>query len=356
MAGDKTVESSGWPARPGVRRRSPGVVGVSPKSADLKRPSKLAAATAAAAVGVSSLAVRGGYETAIDVKHQVEDLARKVERVFDRSDDELAGYKKPALVDSRVKAVGIVNAELSPKEAEAMTQKILEAEATMANNINIDVIKRTREYEHIIDEASGKTGVPKNLLIGLVISESLGDKYAISSAGATGLTQITEGMAKELGIKTSVDTYQRDENYDPQSDEIDERYNPQIVLLRTAEKLDEYYDWRFGDWEISGWAWHAGLGNVYNAIQTYIADTYSEQLPSVDPEDPNAAETVVLYKAKIVQYQISLHRLFQNERVKDMFSEEGWDKTDEYVYRIIAAAMIYENYSGILRYEKKAAS
>lgn len=59
-------------------------------------------------------------------------------------------------------------------------------------------LKNTKQYDRIIRKAANESGVPANLLYGLIMIESAGSNDAGSSAGAKGLMQLMPGTAKDL--------------------------------------------------------------------------------------------------------------------------------------------------------------
>lgn len=67
---------------------------------------------------------------------------------------------------------------------------------------------RLAGYAHIIQEASGKYGVPVELICAVILQESGGKYNALSHCGARGLMQLMPATAKRLGVANSLDPYQ----------------------------------------------------------------------------------------------------------------------------------------------------
>lgn len=218
-----------------------------------------------------------------------------------------------------------------------------QAQLVMMENLSYEHFKQIAGHEALIRKSASDANMPENLLLGLVITESKGDPFAVSGAGAKGLTQIMDETAKELEIKI----YEGEGN-----ERDDERYIPEIVLPKSAQALRNEYD-RFGDWGLALWSWHAGDPAIYRAIRTYCSEALSIELPDIkvveadesDEAKAAAIEEVTrrkkLYQITIAENGVNLFKLFQNETIKQMFSGPQWDKTEEYVPRIIASSLVY---------------
>jgi len=68
--------------------------------------------------------------------------------------------------------------------------------------------KRVASYAPIIQRASAKYSVSKELIIGVILQESGGNKSAVSHCGARGLMQLMPATAKGLGVSNSFDPNQ----------------------------------------------------------------------------------------------------------------------------------------------------
>lgn len=67
---------------------------------------------------------------------------------------------------------------------------------------------RIADYDRLIDEASARYGVDRELIAAVIRAESGFDAYAVSSAGAKGLMQLMDGTAASLGVDNPFDPAQ----------------------------------------------------------------------------------------------------------------------------------------------------
>lgn len=110
------------------------------------------------------------------------------------------------------------------------------------------------EYEDEVNIASAKYDIPKELIYGVIKTESGFNKDAVSAADARGLMQLTQPTFEWLN------TYYSDDNYD--SSDADLLFDPAINIrygTLCLSVLLERYD---NDLDTAICAYNAGLGNV----------------------------------------------------------------------------------------------
>jgi len=227
------------------------------------------------------------------------------------------------------------------QEKNTYSQKLDQAKEEMGNLIGPLEAIRIAKYEPLIRETARSAGVPGDLLLGLVITESVGDSLAISGLGAKGLTQMMDPVAEKYGLYIADDL-------------SDERFNPERVLPPSAQELREYYD-KFGDWSLAFWAWHIGTPEVYDAVKTFAHLEYGVELADVNVEPKNktneayeeatliATERMEHYKNFISRQKISFSNLYENETVREMYSGGNSDETLKYLPRIEESVEVYNS-------------
>lgn len=122
-------------------------------------------------------------------------------------------------------------------------------------------------YSEEIDKYAEEYGVPRELLYAVIHTESGFDPWAVSEAGALGLTQITPETFRWLQTKTG-ETLEDADLYDP---DTAIRYGALFYKMLLTE-----FD---GDVKTAAAAYHAGRGQV----NAWLRDTqYSENGETLD--------------------------------------------------------------------------
>ena len=154
---------------------------------------------------------------------------------------------------------------------------------TYMHSTSLLMLKRSGRYFPQIEPVLRRKGVPDDLKYLCVIESNL-DPKAVSVAGAAGLWQFTKVTAKDFGMEVSV--------------EVDERYHTEKETLAACDFLLRAYK-RYGDWATAAASYNCGMGGM---------------------------------SARMVEQ----HR----DKSFDLWLPE---ETTRYVYRILAAKMLFEH-------------
>ncbi len=111
--------------------------------------------------------------------------------------------------------------------------------------------KKVAKWESLIDEASEKYSVDKNLISAVIVQESAGNQFAVSKAGAKGLMQLMDSTARSLGVHNV--------------------FNPRLNIMGGTKYLRDMLDKYNGNEELALASYNAGPGAVdkYNGIPPY---------------------------------------------------------------------------------------
>lgn len=138
--------------------------------------------------------------------------------------------------------------------------------------VNLKTDRILSKYGEQIDKAAQKTGLDPALIYAVIKAESSGDRKAVSSAGAKGLMQLTDGVAKQYGV--------------------DHVFSASQNIAAGSAYLSDLLN-RFGDLRLALAAYNAGPGNVkkYGGIPPFpetenyvrtVTDTLSTSLSARD--------------------------------------------------------------------------
>ncbi|MBI9073186.1 MAG: transglycosylase SLT domain-containing protein [Melioribacteraceae bacterium] len=123
-------------------------------------------------------------------------------------------------------------------------------------------VDRLKDYEDIIDKASEKYGVDKNIIKSIILTESAANPKAISTARAKGLMQLMDSTARDMGVNDA--------------------FNPEENIFGGTKYFAKMHQQYKGDTKLALAAYNAGPGNVakydgvppFNETKNYIARVF----------------------------------------------------------------------------------
>lgn len=116
-----------------------------------------------------------------------------------------------------------------------------------------DKIKRTQypiKYEYFVEKYSQEYNLDKYLVYGVIRTESRFDKFAVSSADAKGLMQLTDETGRDCAKKVGISRYDENALFDPE-------INIQLGCYYLSNLIKIY-----NDKDVAIAAYNAGPGNV----------------------------------------------------------------------------------------------
>lgn len=217
----------------------------------------------------------------------------------------------------------LVDAFLGPDSQESqgiLAQNMAYVSSRGAYPASLAVIKR---HEATIRATAQRYGVPEDVAIGVGLLENGGSETAKSPAGALGVFQLMPSTARSLGLAVNK--------------KADERVDPEKNIDAGVRYLALNY-YRFGDWGMATWAYHAGEGNVAKAVQIYAKAHDGINLPGV--QDPIAIRNYIGEK------NLTIHKLLSDDTVKQ-FTSKLHDDSDGYPYKVMATATLFRQSGNI---------
>ena len=197
------------------------------------------------------------------------------------SQDEALRHPQPPEVPASVKFAGETIRFDRIDIYERMDRELISFTYTHTNT-TLMLKKADRVFSEVVPILR-KEGVPEDLKYLMAIESNLNPK-SLSSAGAAGLWQFTKATAKEYGLEVST--------------EVDERYNTEKATRAACAYLKKAYE-KYGDWMT--------VAASYNGGQNGITKKLADQRQS---------------------------------HAMDLWLV---DETSRYMFRILAAKMLFEN-------------
>ena len=169
----------------------------------------------------------------------------------------------------------------TPERYERMDREMLAF--THMHSTSLLMLKRSKRCFSEVEPVLREKGLPDDFKYLMVIESNL-DPKALSVSGAAGLWQFTKGTAHDYGLEVST--------------EVDERYNPEKETLAACEFILRAYS-LFHDWITVAASYNCGIQGM--------------------------------------------ERRVEEQRRSSAFDLWMPEETNRYIYRILAAKMLFEN-------------
>lgn len=221
----------------------------------------------------------------------------------------------------------VVYHDLSPQEREAARAEVDMFKARIQEKVgwekeHIDI---PTKYKAQIIQSARAYGLKEDMLMGIIsIENGGGTDIENSGSGAVGVAQFLPETARQYGLKVN--------------EVFDERTNPGKSIAAAGSYLEDHKALFDGDEGITIWSYHAGEGNVYNAMRVYFLDKYHKDIGDY-VNSRNLEETNAI-KAKAFEYMemdhLDIYKLLNNEAVKKKVLSKLDDYTETYVPQVVA--------------------
>ncbi len=185
-----------------------------------------------------------------------------------------------------------------------------------------------QEYKEIIKDTANAYGISEQMLYGIIAIENGGGPDVTNDISkARGVAQFLSNTANQYGLKVN-------ENQDQRAD-------PVLSIDAAGKYLQVHRDLFAGDVGLTMWSYHAGAGNVFEALRFYIIDKHGEDIGSYGEtmDDNDSTERLRIEKRVrdlIRAEKIGFYDLASNDLVKSKVISKLDDFTETYVPQITA--------------------
>ncbi len=274
--------------------------------------------------------------------------------------EKVKNTKTGVQIEPRMDLRDLFFAGSSDEEKVGMQQKLdAEREVLIGNPdkglpgaLDVQSFETISEVMPILDDIEKVAGVPKEVLIGLIFTESQGRRDAVSPSGAVDLVQFMPPMLKKYNIEPRDLSRRDDKEYNAKKD--------REFLTATAQELSEAFkrwngDGPNKDWGLALSEYHMGASNVYLVLQKYaqVEGIVNMEVPQNvevgDTPELQATATVVAgslitdWQKVIDGNKINFYKLTANKEVADMLSGSEFNDTLRYVPRVEQGGQIWDD-------------
>lgn len=147
-----------------------------------------------------------------------------------------------------------------------------------------------KEYTEYVEKYAEEYNVDPLLILSIIKAESNFNKDAKSSSGAQGLMQLMEATATEM-----------EEKIDEPSLEQESLFNPEKNIMIGTKYYSELLNRYEGNILLALTAYNAGIGNVYNWIQSGIIKEDGSDIENIPYKETNMYVRKILNNYKMYQ-------------------------------------------------------
>ncbi|MBI4091970.1 MAG: transglycosylase SLT domain-containing protein [Candidatus Levybacteria bacterium] len=238
--------------------------------------------------------------------------------------DQLPSQDK-RIIDLRAQTNSYIFKDLTEKEKEEANREVREMDQVIFRNPSFkDMVRVVSDNESYINQVADKYTIPRAVAYGIVLIENGGAADLISPAGAVGPAQLMKDAAIEMGLRVD--------------DDVDERLDPAKAFDAMVSYIAKYRDLFGGNLGIAVWNYHAGPGNVGEAIRLYFLDA-----EGIDIGELNFK----VYSDLIKKRSLDVHRLLNNPRVRQQLLPRLEDETELYPAKAASGAYLYPLYKEV---------
>ncbi len=287
----------------------------------------------AAGGAVAAVTVMNPSQSADMTKQIVREGVYQTARVLDIKD------KMPSQVEFEKLTSKPTNFDLAfpglydSEKLEAISQ-VQNARESLDEYNGPEMAANVAQYDELIRKSAKENDISADILFGIVGLESKGDKFAVSSAGAKGLTQMGDLVARKHNLRLS-------------DGEDDDRFDPEKIIPATANELAQLSE---KEGTIAGaiQEWHMGEDHYQGFKRSFLA-RMGVVLPDINVQPENdspealqrayeeASFRINLYKLTTIQRGVSPFKIFKDPKIHEIVQDSAWNDTENYIPYVLAA-------------------
>lgn len=193
------------------------------------------------------------------------------------------------------------------------------------------------QYKNLIEQTAKMYGISPDTLMGIISVENGGGPSVLNeSSGALGVAQFLPDTARQYGLLVN--------------SEFDERKIPEKSIPAAGKYLEVHKNLFGGDEGLAIWSYHAGVGNVFDALRVYYLDTYQidigDYVGAIVANDPVARENVEKKLGEMMKRDgTDVSKVLFNDRVQEQVVSHLDDYSGDYVFAVAAAAELLHEYN-----------
>ncbi len=223
------------------------------------------------------------------------------------------------------------------QDREAAFIKVIDAR----NDLNLhhpkEVSEEVYKYEGLVDKYCTQYGVPKSLMMGLIIAESKANPKAFNAeTEAKGITQITKVIGDKYNLEMSGG--EDDPNFLK-----DDRFDEETAIRVAAQEIKYYFE-KEGTWAGAFQMWHMGEPQYIEMKLTYFKNKGINLDNPLDPDIDNeeAKKRMDDLLSHTIEDNTSPFLVFKDKDNGGVIIAKSWNGTGDYLAFIVAAQAKYE--------------
>lgn len=267
-------------------------------------------------------------ESAVQVLRGIDKEPEVTSEVLAKRQDSPRVEIKPTAINEQSRLIKNVFANSTDFEYAAINAKVGLYKKEVKADVDLDQMKFfLKGWGDHLEIQAKKHNLDPEIVKGMILIESSGNPEAVSPTGAVGVAQLMPAAAERFDVNPE---------------------NSYEAVIGMCEYLDELRSHFAGDMGMAIWAYHAGEGNVMNALRYYFMEKHNFDIGNYEkslsmPTDEMRLKIEGNARGLIKKHKVTAFQLFRSEAVQDNVLADLEDDTQNYVHKAIAGAMLLKD-------------